>query len=156
MKHMLILILYLILMLSNPVRANTGDLGLVFIKEGEVFLKQGKLEDARRKFQQAIGINPKDSRANLDLALCLCFESEYGKAIKYFEKIYNKNYYKEKFEVIYVMAQLYDKLAEEIKAYEFYEKASKIKPINSNSIEIAQLDNMIYENHDKILITLLK
>ena len=54
------------------------------------------------------------------------------------------------------MAQLYDKLAEEIKACEFYEKASKLKPINSNYYEIAQLDNFIFQNHDKILITLLK
>ena len=130
--------------------------GEAFIKQGEFLLKQGKLEDARSKFQQAIGVNPQNSRANLDLALCLCFETEYGKAIKYFEKVYDKDNYKEKFEVVYVMAQLYDKLAEEIKAYNFYEKASKIKPINSNQIEIAQLDNFIYQNHDKILITLLK
>ena len=155
MKRMLILILNLIILFSNPVMASTTA-GEAFIKQGEFLLKQGKLEDARRKFQQAIGVNPQDSRANLDLALCLCFETEYGKAIKYFEKVYDKDNYKEKFEVVYVMAQLYDKLAEEIKAYNFYEKASKIKPINSNQIEIAQLDNFIYQNHDKILITLLK
>lgn len=153
---MLILILNLIILFNNPVWANTSDVGFIYIKQGETYLKQGKLEDARRKFQQAIGVNPKDLRANLDLALCLCFETEYGKAIKYFEKVYSKDYYKEKFEVVYVMAQLYDKLAEEIKAYDFYEKASKIKPLNSNKIEIAQLDNFIYQNHDKILITLLK
>ena len=152
---MLILILNLIILFSNPVMAST-TVGEAFIKQGEFLLKQGKLEDARRKFQQAIGVNPQNSRANLDLALCLCFETEYGKAIKYFEKVYDKDNYKEKFEVVYVMAQLYDKLAEEIKAYNFYEKASKIKPINSNQIEIAQLDNFIYQNHDKILITLLK
>lgn len=155
MKRMLILILNLIILFSNPVMAST-TVGEAFIKQGEFLLKQGKLEDARRKFQQAIGVNPQNSRANLDLALCLCFETEYGKAIKYFEKVYDKDNYKEKFEVVYVMAQLYDKLAEEIKAYNFYEKASKIKPINSNQIEIAQLDNFIYQNHDKILITLLK
>lgn len=155
MKRMLILILNLIIMFGNPVMANT-NVGEVFLKQGEFLLKQGKLEDARCKFQQAIGVNSKNLRANLDLALCLCFQSEYGKAIKYFEKVYDKDYYKDKFEVIYVMAQLYDKLAEEIKAYEFYEKASKLKPLNSNYYEIAQLDNFIFQNHDKILITLLK
>lgn len=155
MKRMLILILNLIILFNNPVLANTS-VGEVFIKQGESLLKQGKLEEARCKFQQAIGVDPKDSKAYLNLALCLCFECEYGKAIKYFEKVYNKDYYKEKFEVVYIMAQLYDKLAEEIKAYKFYEKASKIKPLNSNNIEIAQLDNIIFQNHDKILITLLK
>ena len=78
------------------------------------------------------------------------------KDLFYFEKVYDKDYYKDKFEVVYVMAQLYDKLAEETKAYTFYEKASKIKPINSSKIEIAILDNMIFQNHDKIIIALLK
>ncbi len=152
---MFICIINLIIFFNNPIWASS-NMGEVFIKTGEKLLKEGKLENARRQFQQAIGVNPKDSRANLDLALCLCFESEYGKAIKYFEKVYDKDYYKDKFEVVYVMAQLYDKLAEETKAYTFYEKASKIKPINSSKIEIAILDNMIFQNHDKIIIALLK
>ncbi len=152
---MFICIINLIIFFNNPIWASS-NIGEVFVKTGERFLKEGKLENARRQFQQAIGVNPKDSRANLDLALCLCFESEYGKAIKYFEKVYDKDYYKDKFEVVYVMAQLYDKLAEETKAYTFYEKASKIKPINSSKIEIAILDNMIFQNHDKIIIALLK
>ena len=84
---MLILILNLIIMFGNPVMANT-NVGEVFLKQGEFLLKQGKLEDARRKFQQAIGVNSKNLRANLDLALCLCFQTDSFRGEPVSQKLY--------------------------------------------------------------------
>lgn len=103
---------------------------------------------AKEYFYRAINLNPNDPYSNFYFGEFFFKRNNYKRALNFYQIAYN-NGYENNYELNLKLGTVYEKLADLVKAIQFYEAAFKINPENTLLQErINQINSLNYQDSE--------
>jgi len=104
---------------------------------GLSYTQSGNYQEAEEEFKQAIYLNPKFTKAYVDLAYLYAIQKEYDKAIIEWNRLLEIDpNFSEKFNILYYLGLTYQKKEMPDKALEYFLQALQLAPEDNTVIEI--------------------
>jgi O-antigen ligase/Flp pilus assembly protein TadD len=110
---------------------------------GLSYMQSGNYEEAEKEFQHAIYLDPKFTKAYIDLAYLHAIQKDYDKAIIEWNKILEiEPNFSEKYNILYYLGLTYGKKEMPDKAFGYFVQALELAP--EGSIIIEEIEEEIY------------
>ena len=130
---------YFILSKTNP-----GELYPI-VQLARVYDFEGKDRYSKAYFFQALKIDKNNPSTNFYFGDYYLYRKDYTKAVYFYNKAFD-NGFKENYDVVLKMANIYEKLGDLLRANQYYKKAYLLKPQNSRLPDkIREIENLRYQ-----------
>ena len=131
---------YFILSKTNP-----GELYPI-VQLARVYDWEGKDRYSKAYFFQALKIDKNNPSTNFYFGDFYLYRKDYTKAVYFYNKAFD-NGFKENYDVILKMANIYEKLGDLLRANQYYKKAFLLRPNNSRLPDkIREIESLKYQN----------
>jgi Tfp pilus assembly protein PilF len=126
-------------------KINPNDIDTL-IQLGRIYDYENKNSYAKGYFYRALEINKNYAPTNYYFGDYYYSRKEYKKALYYYEIAF-KNGYKEDYDTIIKLANIYEKLGDLLRANQYYKKAFLLKKENSEIADkIREMESLNYKN----------